>query len=323
MSLYVDEYLATGDVPGPGHDLLTGRYACYDVYEASDGGWLSVGCDRAALLGQPLPRCSACEQWRRQPDRRRRAGRDPRRLPRPRFNDEDPRRLGRRARPRRHLRRAGADRPRGSSTTRSSRARGAFVDAHAPDRRRPSARSARCSPGMRPRPSRPDGPRRDRRPTPTTLLARRRATPPTRSPRSATKESSHERRRRRSAAPTSSADRRAAVRGDGRVPGRARLHLDVAAPRSRTATRCSGTTTSPTRSPAGRSRRRRCSRCGSARTTGRPGRTEPQALPLQVHFDLKETLRPARGGDERQHDRLPRAGPARRPDHAPARSCGR
>ena len=32
MSLYVDEYLATGEVPGPGHDILTGRYACYDVY---------------------------------------------------------------------------------------------------------------------------------------------------------------------------------------------------------------------------------------------------------------------------------------------------
>jgi alpha-methylacyl-CoA racemase len=42
MSLYVEQHLATGDVPGPRHDLLTGRYACYDLYEASDGGWLSV-----------------------------------------------------------------------------------------------------------------------------------------------------------------------------------------------------------------------------------------------------------------------------------------
>ena len=41
------------------------------------------------------------------------------------------------------------------------------------------------------------------------------------------------------------------------------------------------------RSPAARSRRRRCCRCGSVRITGRPGRTQ-QALPLQVHFDLKE-----------------------------------
>lgn len=43
MSLYVEQHLATGDQPGPRHDLLTGKYACYDLYEASDGGWLSVG----------------------------------------------------------------------------------------------------------------------------------------------------------------------------------------------------------------------------------------------------------------------------------------
>lgn len=42
MSLYVEQHLATGDEPGPRHDLLTGRYACYDLYEAADGGWLSV-----------------------------------------------------------------------------------------------------------------------------------------------------------------------------------------------------------------------------------------------------------------------------------------
>ena len=43
MSLAVDEYLATGTEPGPGHDILTGRYACYDCYEARDGTWLAVG----------------------------------------------------------------------------------------------------------------------------------------------------------------------------------------------------------------------------------------------------------------------------------------
>ena len=57
--------------------------------------------------------------------------------------------------------------------------------------------------------------------------------------------------------------------------------------RSRTATRCSGTTPSPTSSPAVRSRRRRCSRRGSAPTTGRPG-APSEKLPLQIHFDLKE-----------------------------------
>ena len=43
MSLYVDEYLATGTEPGPGHYILTGRYACYDVYTCADGRHLSVG----------------------------------------------------------------------------------------------------------------------------------------------------------------------------------------------------------------------------------------------------------------------------------------
>jgi alpha-methylacyl-CoA racemase len=42
MALQVDEYLATGAVPGPGHGLLTGRYACYDTYATADGGWLAV-----------------------------------------------------------------------------------------------------------------------------------------------------------------------------------------------------------------------------------------------------------------------------------------
>ena len=37
------------------------------------------------------------------------------------------------------------------------------------------------------------------------------------------------------------------------------------------------------------------------------------AQPLQVHFDLKEKLGAPRGGDDRQHDHVPRAGAARRP----------
>lgn len=48
MSLYVDEYLATGVEPGPGHYILTGRYACYDVYECGDGRFVTVG----AIEGQ-------------------------------------------------------------------------------------------------------------------------------------------------------------------------------------------------------------------------------------------------------------------------------
>ena len=43
MSLHIDEFLATGTEPTAGSALLTGRYACYDVYSARDGRWLAVG----------------------------------------------------------------------------------------------------------------------------------------------------------------------------------------------------------------------------------------------------------------------------------------
>ena len=43
MSLYADEYLATGVEPGPGHYILTGRYACYDTYTCADGKQVAVG----------------------------------------------------------------------------------------------------------------------------------------------------------------------------------------------------------------------------------------------------------------------------------------
>jgi alpha-methylacyl-CoA racemase len=43
MSMNLDEYLATGAIPGPGHGVLTGRYACYGVYECADGRFLAVG----------------------------------------------------------------------------------------------------------------------------------------------------------------------------------------------------------------------------------------------------------------------------------------
>lgn len=34
---------ATGEIPRRGDGLLTGRYACYHVYEAADGRWIAVG----------------------------------------------------------------------------------------------------------------------------------------------------------------------------------------------------------------------------------------------------------------------------------------
>jgi crotonobetainyl-CoA:carnitine CoA-transferase CaiB-like acyl-CoA transferase len=36
-------HAATGELPARGDGLLTGRYACYRVYQAGDGRWLAVG----------------------------------------------------------------------------------------------------------------------------------------------------------------------------------------------------------------------------------------------------------------------------------------
>jgi alpha-methylacyl-CoA racemase len=47
MALSIDQYLAEGEVAGPREVLLTGRYACYDLYETSDGKWLSVAAIEA------------------------------------------------------------------------------------------------------------------------------------------------------------------------------------------------------------------------------------------------------------------------------------
>lgn len=49
MSLYADEHLATGAEPGPGHYILTGRYACYGVYACADGEHLSVAAIEPAF----------------------------------------------------------------------------------------------------------------------------------------------------------------------------------------------------------------------------------------------------------------------------------
>lgn len=62
MSLYVDEYLATGTVPGPGHNILTGRFACYDVYRCSDDRWVAVGAIEPHFYAN-LCKLIGCEQW--------------------------------------------------------------------------------------------------------------------------------------------------------------------------------------------------------------------------------------------------------------------
>ncbi|HWD52968.1 MAG TPA: CoA transferase [Acidimicrobiales bacterium] len=61
-SLAVDEHLATGAEVGPGRDILSGRYACYDSYRAADGKWLAVGAIEPKFYAN-LCRHLGCEQW--------------------------------------------------------------------------------------------------------------------------------------------------------------------------------------------------------------------------------------------------------------------
>jgi alpha-methylacyl-CoA racemase len=49
-SLAIDEQLALGGDVSPGHDVLSGRYACYSVYAGSDGKWLAVGAIEAKFF---------------------------------------------------------------------------------------------------------------------------------------------------------------------------------------------------------------------------------------------------------------------------------
>ena len=62
MSLSIDEYLATGTVPGPGHNILTGRYACYDVYRCADDRWVAVGAIEPHFYAN-LCTALGCDQW--------------------------------------------------------------------------------------------------------------------------------------------------------------------------------------------------------------------------------------------------------------------
>ncbi len=62
LSLYIDEYLATGEAPGPGHYILTGRYACYDVYPTAGGGWLAVAAIEPRFWAN-LCRLVGLERW--------------------------------------------------------------------------------------------------------------------------------------------------------------------------------------------------------------------------------------------------------------------
>ena len=61
MSLFIDEHLAMEADVQPGSQLLTGKYACYDVYEAGDGGWLAVGAIEGAFF-KNLCAALGCEE---------------------------------------------------------------------------------------------------------------------------------------------------------------------------------------------------------------------------------------------------------------------
>jgi alpha-methylacyl-CoA racemase len=62
LSLYVDEHLATGEMPEPGHSIITGRYACYGVYGTRDGCWLAVGAIEPVFWAN-LCRALGLERW--------------------------------------------------------------------------------------------------------------------------------------------------------------------------------------------------------------------------------------------------------------------
>lgn len=62
MALYADEHLATGVEPGPGHYILTGRYACYGVYACADGKYLSVAAIEPAFWTN-LCRAAGLEEY--------------------------------------------------------------------------------------------------------------------------------------------------------------------------------------------------------------------------------------------------------------------
>jgi alpha-methylacyl-CoA racemase len=60
MSLPLDEHLALGNEVEPGHDILSGRYACYGTYETADHKWLAVGAIEAKFFAN-LCRLLGCE----------------------------------------------------------------------------------------------------------------------------------------------------------------------------------------------------------------------------------------------------------------------
>jgi alpha-methylacyl-CoA racemase len=62
MSLTLDEYLATGAPPTPGGSLLTGGFACYQLYETADGQWLAVAAIESSFFAN-LCEAMGISEW--------------------------------------------------------------------------------------------------------------------------------------------------------------------------------------------------------------------------------------------------------------------
>ena len=243
MALQVDEYFATGEVPGP---RSRASHRPLRVLRQLPTRRRQVGLgrrDRAAVLGEPLHGARA-RAMDRPPDRRRGAGPDPRR-PARRVPHPRPRRLGRRAcRPPTRASPRCCRSPRSSTTRSSPRA------ARSSKRSTPTtARSARSARRSRARPPRRLGPTRcATRPSPTPTSSRGAAgvSADERCDQSVGRDAgvcrhdavspatgaSTERRATSSTAPRRcqadhQADRRAPVRRGSRLPGGARLLLEL------------------------------------------------------------------------------------------------
>ena len=62
MSLVLEEQLAGAGSPGPGHDVLSGRYACYGIYGTADGRHLAVAAIEPKFFAN-LCAALGCEEW--------------------------------------------------------------------------------------------------------------------------------------------------------------------------------------------------------------------------------------------------------------------
>lgn len=62
MSMHVDEYLATGKEPTRGSSVLTGGFACYDLYRAADGLWITLGAIEKGFYAN-VCKALGCEEW--------------------------------------------------------------------------------------------------------------------------------------------------------------------------------------------------------------------------------------------------------------------